>query len=208
MTVSRDSRRHGRRAVLGSALAWSLGVGLGVRAQTAPRGTPLDPTHAAAVDLLLAGGVVAAFRHALAPGTYDPPGFRVDDCSTQRNLDDVGRAQARRLGAWFRDQRLEPVAVRSSPWCRCLDTARLAFGRVDAWEPLSSPVASDDSETQRRLDALRARLAEIPPGRFEVWVSHQFTLSRLAGRSLSSGEGIILRANGGAAEVAGRLPAS
>src|SRR5262245_58346084 len=72
---------------------------------------------------LAGGGAVVAFRHALAPGTFDPPGFVLADCRTQRNLDDEGRAQAQRIGAWFEARRLRPAAVRSSPWCRCLDTA-------------------------------------------------------------------------------------
>ena len=77
---------------------------------------------------LRSGGVVLAFRHAMAPGTFDPPGFVLEDCRTQRNLSDEGRAQAARIGQWFREQGLTPARVRSSPWCRCLDTARIAFG--------------------------------------------------------------------------------
>lgn len=160
---------------------------------------------AAVVERLRRGGVVAAFRHANAPGTYDPPGFRLGECGTQRNLDELGREQARRLGAWFRDQRLVPAAVRSSPWCRCLDTARLAFGQAEAWAPLGSPRASTDEAGQ--LAALRAALARVEPGRFEVWVSHQFTLSALAGGSTASGEGLVLgpRADG-SVELLARLP--
>ena len=84
------------------------------------------------------GGVVIAFRHARAPGTFDPPGFRLGDCRTQRNLDDEGRAQARRIGAWFDARGLKPARLRSSPWCRCLETATLAFGRPEAWPALAS----------------------------------------------------------------------
>jgi phosphohistidine phosphatase SixA len=82
--------------------------------------------------LLRTGGAVVAFRHALAPGTFDPPEFRLGDCGTQRNLSDEGRAQARRIGAWFRDRSLAPARVRSSPWCRCLDTAASCSS---AWAP-------------------------------------------------------------------------
>ncbi len=167
-----------------------------------PAAAMADPV---VVERLRRGGVVAAFRHANAPGTYDPPGFRLGDCGTQRNLDDAGREQARRLGAWFREQRLAPAVVRSSPWCRCLDTARLAFGQAEAWAPLGSPRASADEAGQ--LAALRAALARVEPGRFEVWVSHQFTLSALAGGSTSSGEGLVLGARtDGSVELLARLP--
>ncbi len=164
---------------------------------------------AAVAERLRRGGVVAAFRHANAPGTYDPPGFKLGECGTQRNLDDTGREQARRLGAWFREQRLTPAAVRSSPWCRCLDTARLAFGQAEPWAPLGSPRAVPDEAgplaTLRA--ALRAALARVEPGRFEVWVSHQFTLSALAGGGTASGEGLVLGARAdGSVELLARLP--
>ena len=75
------------------------------------------------------GGHVALIRHALAPGTGDPAGFRVDDCATQRNLSPAGRAQARAIGERFRANGIDTAALFSSQWCRCLDTAReLALG--------------------------------------------------------------------------------
>ncbi|WP_292454600.1 histidine phosphatase family protein [Methylibium sp.] len=145
------------------------------------------------IEALRQGGVVVMLRHALAPGTFDPPEFRLGECSTQRNLDDAGRTQARRIGAWFRERRLQPAAVRSSPWCRCLDTARLAFGEtVQAWPALGSPRMTEDREAQ--VAQLRRALAGLRPGGFEVWVSHQFTLSALAGGAAASGEGLVLRA--------------
>jgi hypothetical protein len=163
---------------------------------------------ARSIELLRRGGVVVAFRHALAPGTFDPEGFRLGDCATQRNLNDEGRDQARKLGAWFRQHRLLPTAVRSSPWCRCLDTARLAFepqlgaARIEAWAPLSSPArdgrsgdAAGLAAYEARLDTLRQALARASaaPQKFEVWVTHQFVLRDLAGATLDSADGLILR---------------
>jgi hypothetical protein len=192
-----------RRIVLAApALAWLPPV----------LGAQPVPDTARAIELLRRGGVVAAFRHTLAPGTFDPPGFRLGDCSTQRNLSDEGREQARRIGAWFRQHRLVPTAVRSSPWCRCLDTARLAFApqlgeaRIESWVPLSSPVpdprsgSAGEATQEARLDALRQALARASaaPQRFEVWVTHQFVLRDLAGESIDSGAGLILRHDGAA----------
>ena len=162
-----------------------------------------------AIDALRRGGVVAAFRHANAPGTFDPPGFKLDDCSTQRNLDSAGRDQARRLGEQFRPLGLRPTAVRSSPWCRCLDTARLAFGAeaVQTWPPLRTTRAADADEPQQ-VRQMRAALARVEAGRFEVWVSHQFTLGALAGQSLASGAGLLLRADvAGNVAIVAALPA-
>lgn len=141
------------------------------------------------------GGLVVAMRHALAPGTFDPPGFRLDDCSTQRNLSDEGRAQARRLGAWFRERNLTPTAVRASQWCRCLETARLAFGTTTPWPVLNSLVNAPDRAAPQ-TEALRAELARLAnerrPG-FEVWVTHQVNIRALTQRSTGPGDAVLLR---------------
>jgi len=154
------------------------------------------------------GGVVIAFRHALAPGTFDPPEFRLGDCGTQRNLNDEGRAQARRIGQWFSSRGLKPARVRSSPWCRCVDTARLAFGDPEVWPALGSPRGTPAQEVAQSLPALRQALAAARSrrGSFEAWVTHMFVLSDLTGEGSSSGEGLVLRAEaGGAIKVLARL---
>lgn len=170
---------------------------------------PLLPRKAFAADeaagLLARGNVYVLFRHAQAPGTFDPPGFRLDDCSTQRNLDDEGRGQAKRLGEWFKARSLDPVAVRSSPWCRCLDTARGAFGRATAWPALGSPSGLPDAERRTRTAELRRTLAQPLPGRFEVWVTHQFVIADLVGEATGSGAGVLLEAGSG--RLLARLPA-
>lgn len=143
---------------------------------------------------LRAGGCVIAFRHALAPGTFDPPGFRPGECATQRNLSDEGRAQARRIGAWFAQRALQPATVRSSPWCRCLDTARLAFGKAEAWAALGSPRGTEERTYAGQIAELRRAVAAAPRGGFEVWVTHMFVLSDLVGTGTASGEGLLLRA--------------
>ena len=146
---------------------------------------PLAPRLVLASDdaerLLREGGVVIAFRHALAPGTFDPPNFTLGDCRTQRNLSDEGRAQAGRIGQWFQARGLVPAAVRSSPWCRCVDTALLAFGGAEAWPALGSPRGSPERTTADHLQQLRAALvaASTRRGRFEAWVTHMFVLSDL-----------------------------
>ena len=88
---------------------------------------------------LASKGHVALLRHAIAPGTGDPPDFAVGDCSTQRNLSQEGRAQAERIGDRFRDNGVEAARVVSSQWCRCLDTAELlGLGAVEELPLLNS----------------------------------------------------------------------
>ena len=178
---------------------------LGLTAQTTPPAAAPDT-----LALLRAGGLVLALRHALAPGTFDPPNFRLGDCSTQRNLSDDGRQQARRIGAWFTARQLKPARVRSSPWCRCVDTADLAFGTHEAWAALGSPRGATEGTNAESLQALRAaiRSASARPGQLEVWVTHMFVLADLVGQNTSVGEGLLLRAGpDGAPQVLGRWTA-
>jgi len=166
-----------------------------------PAATASD-TRAALAERLRQGGVVLGLRHTSAPGTFDPPGFDLARCETQRNLGDEGREQAQRTGQWLRAQGLAPAAVRSSPWCRCKDTAQLAFGRYVVWDALGSPARSDDAARARQQATLRQALAAASarPGAFEVWVTHQFVLRDLTGgQSTSDGEALLLRARPGAA---------
>lgn len=164
-----------------------------------------------AAALLREGGVVLALRHALAPGTFDPPQFKPGDCSTQRNLSDEGRAQARRIGEWFKTRGLQPARVRSSPWCRCVDTATLAFGAADKWAALGSPRGASETTNAESLAELRRAVVQAAAqrGRFEVWVTHMFVLSDLVATPTGSGEGLLLKADAaGAVQVLARLPAA
>ena len=161
-----------------------------------------------AETLLRQGGVVAVFRHALAPGSFDPPGFRLGDCSTQRNLNDAGRAQARRIGEWFTQRQLHPARVLSSPWCRCIDSATLAFGAPQVWAALGSPHGAPETTGARHLRELGNALvaASARRGQFEVWFTHMFVQSDLLRDSTGSGEALVVRAGRDAtAQVLARL---
>lgn len=182
-----------RRRLLGAALAWPA---LPVLAQSGDAAT-----------LLRSGGGVVALRHALAPGTFDPPQFRLGDCSTQRNLSEAGRAQAQRIGEWFRTRAPKPARVRSSPWCRCVDTAALAFGSAEPWAALGSPRGTDETTNEASLREMRTALAAVPRERYEVWVTHMFVISALVGEGADSGEGLVLRADGDRVRVLARIAA-
>jgi phosphohistidine phosphatase SixA len=147
-------------------------------------------------DALRAGGCVCLLRHAATdPGIGDPPDFDLAVCSTQRNLSQVGRSDAQRIGAWFKQNRLTPRLVRSSAWCRCQDTARLAFGQFQVWSPLNS-VFGDRIALPDQTDTLRAALKAIKPGQFEVWVTHQVNITSLTQRAPAMGEGFVMDTQG------------
>ncbi|HBH38779.1 MAG TPA: histidine phosphatase family protein [Curvibacter sp.] len=155
------------------------------------------PLSATTLGQRLAGGAhVLLMRHAEAPGVGDPPGFRLGDCSTQRNLSDAGRAQARAVGRWLRSQGVPRAQVWSSPWCRCLDTARLLdYGAVTVETSLSSFFGDYERGPQQReaLQAFVARLQEEPSGRLPVLVTHQVVISAYVGGGASSAEMVLVR---------------
>ncbi len=146
--------------------------------------------------LLRAGACVIMVRHAQTEaGIGDPPNFRLDDCASQRLLSPAGRQQAVRMGEWFRREGLQPGSVWSSAWCRCRDTAELAFGRHRVLDALNSTFQNNNNQSAQTL-LLRARLRSIQAGQFEVWVTHQVNISALTGESTSMGEGLIVHTSG------------
>lgn len=141
------------------------------------------------------GGVLLIRHAATESGLGDPPGFVIGQCRTQRNLSDEGRQASRAFGAWLQSQNFKPDAVRSSQWCRCQDTARLAFGAYEDWPALNSTFAGQgDSAAQQQ--ALRERLSAFPAGRTEVWVTHQVIMTALTGAYPEMGEGFLVDAQG------------
>lgn len=142
-------------------------------------------------------GRVLMLRHALAPGTGDPPGFRIDDCATQRNLDDTGRGQARVLGSRLASAGVSSARVYSSLWCRCQETARLLqLGPVTALPALNS-FFNVPKDREANLAALRAFLARLPvDGGPVVLVTHQFTINAFTEAGTPEAGGSVFRLNG------------
>ena len=177
-----------RRSFCMGALAW---VGGGVTAQNTP---PVSEDLLRQMQHLLRsreGGVLLVRHASTEPGLGDPPGFVLSQCHTQRNLSEAGRAQARAMGAWFTKHGLPVQAVLSSQWCRCLDTAQLAFGRVQAWPALNSTF-DGQGQPEAQLQALRERLADLRAGTLEVWVTHQVILTALTGAYPAMAEGFLV----------------
>ena len=147
--------------------------------------------------LLREGGCVLMLRHAQTEaGVGDPPNFQLSQCSTQRNLSDEGRAQSKRIGLWFTSRKLAVGSVQSSAWCRCKDTATLAFGRFDLLPALNSTFDSRSSQATQ-TEALRERLKDIRLGQFEVWVTHQVNISSMTGEGPAMGEAFVVKLGSG-----------
>jgi phosphohistidine phosphatase SixA len=149
---------------------------------------------------LRSGSHVLLIRHADAPGTFDPPGFQLGDCATQRNLSAKGREQARRIGEQLADEKVPVGTVFSSQWCRCVDTATLAFGasKVITRPELSSPTKLSADRRAANADVMRLQILgtrdytnkNVPN---TVYVTHNFNIQDILGISAEEGEMVIAR---------------
>jgi broad specificity phosphatase PhoE len=167
----------------------------------------VSPAHAdeALWQALQQGGHVLYIRHALTTtGFGDPPGFKLEDCSTQRNLSEEGRAQARRMGEALRERRVPIGEVLSSPWCRCVESARLAFGRAKTWAALSNLHAREQNAA-KQVRALRPRIAGYQGKENLVLVAHGSVAVALIGERPAMGEILVLKPQPPGFAVAGRL---
>ena len=163
--------------------------------------------EAAAWAALRQGGVVALMRHGDAPGVGDPPGWRLDDCATQRNLSERGRAEARAAGARLRDAHIAIDRVVSSPWCRCVETAKLAaVGTVDV-----EPAFANAFVLAHERESLRARGLAIASG----WrgrgvllvVTHGENIRALTGENVAPAEIVVVaRVADGTLRTIGSIP--
>ena len=145
------------------------------------------------------GGLVLLMRHAsTGPGLGDPAGYRLDDCATQRNLSETGREESRRIGERLRREKVPIARVYTSPWCRCRDTATLAFGKAEDWEPLSSFFDTPDRDAdftervKRRIGGYSSRNM----GGNVVMVTHNVNIAALTRLSVATGEIVVVRPDG------------
>jgi phosphohistidine phosphatase SixA len=158
--------------------------------------TGAQPALAGLLDDLTDGQHVLLMRHADAPGVGDPPGYRLDQCSTQRNLGEVGRQQAVLIGRWLTAQGVRTPKVFSSAWCRCVDTARLlALGAVSV-EPSLNSFFDDMRLAKPQTAALQTFIAaslKAHPKQPLILVTHHVNIEALTGRVVSVGDMVLVR---------------
>jgi phosphohistidine phosphatase SixA len=170
---------------------------------------PAAADEAAAWTALREGGHVALMRHALAPGgAGDPPGFRLEDCATQRNLNAAGRADAAAVGAMLWGEEIVIGRVLSSPWCRCVDTARLMeLGAVEIEPTFSNAFVLRDRREELAAGARKIIAGWRGPGTLLV-VTHGANIQALTGGgNPASGEIVVVAAGAdGTIREVGRIP--
>jgi len=157
------------------------------------------------------GGLVILMRHASTEGGYgDPPEFRLDDCATQRNLGEAGRAEARRVGERLRAEHVPIARVYTSPWCRCRETARIAFGEAEDWEALGSFFDAPDREADATARVLKriASYARTRPRGNVAMVTHAVNIAAISQRTVKPAEIVVMRPDGCCgARTVGVIPA-
>ena len=155
-------------------------------------------------------GYVLLLRHSLAPGSGDPANFRLDDCSTQRNLSDEGREDAREIGEWLKRREIKIARVESSRWCRAKETAQLLdIGKVRLNKNLDSLFRETNIESHPATVKVRKQILNYRnKNGLLVLVGHYVNIAALIDIGVNSGEGVLVRADSkGVIKVVGSTPA-
>jgi phosphohistidine phosphatase SixA len=154
-------------------------------------------------------GYVLLMRHSYAPGVGDPDNFKLNDCSTQRNLSDVGRQDAQDVGEWLQRREIKIFRVETSRWCRAKETAQLlGLGKVRLNKNLDSLFEEADALNHPQTAAVRKQIQNHRNKTgLLVLVGHYVNIAALTGVGVASGEGILIKANAlGEFKVFGATP--
>ena len=144
------------------------------------------------INQLEDGGKLIFIRHAYAPGNGDPAGFNLNDCSTQRNLSDDGRKQAQRIGEFFTKNKIEIDKVLSSEWCRCKETAKIAFKNYSTNNFLNSFYSSKFSKNKdKQVKAFNYYIKNLESKKNLIFVTHYVFISEVLNYGPSSGEIVV-----------------
>ena len=141
----------------------------------------------------LEGGVKLIFiRHAYAPGNGDPNNFNLNDCSTQRNLNADGRRQSKFIGEFFRKNKIKIHKVLSSEWCRCKETANIAFKDFSTNSFLNSFYSSKFKKNKlKQVEELNNYVKKFKSNKNLVFVTHYVLISEVLNYGPSSGEIVV-----------------
>ena len=144
------------------------------------------------ISQLTEGGKLIFIRHASAPGNGDPSNFNLNDCSTQRNLNENGRKQAKNIGNFFKENKIKIDEVLSSEWCRCKETAEIAFKDFSTNSFLNSFYSSKYAKNKdQQIKALNDYIKKFKSDENLILVTHYVMISEALNYSSSSGEIVV-----------------
>ena len=148
------------------------------------------------INQLEEGGKLIFIRHAYAPGSGDPDNFNLNDCSTQRNLSKEGQRQAEYIGEFFRNNKVKIDKVLSSEWCRCKETAKIAFKNFSTNSFLNSFYSSKFAKNKdKQVKALKEYIKKFKSDKNLVLVTHYVLISEILNYGPSSGEIVVSNRN-------------
>ena len=148
------------------------------------------------INQLEEGGKLIFIRHAYAPGSGDPDNFNLNDCSTQRNLSKEGQRQAKYIGEFFRNNKVKIDKVLSSEWCRCKETAKIAFKNFSTNSFLNSFYSSKFAKNKdKQVKALKEYIKKFKSDKNLVLVTHYVLISEILNYGPSSGEIVVSNKN-------------
>ena len=138
------------------------------------------------------GGNLIFIRHAYAPGGGDPDNFKINDCSTQRNLSEEGREQAKKIGKFFDENQIRIDKVITSEWCRCKEKAEIAFKIFETKDFLNSFFDKKFSKNRtKQIKDLNKYINKWDGSKNLVLVTHYVLISEVLNYAPSSGEIVI-----------------
>jgi len=138
------------------------------------------------------GKKLVFIRHAIAPGNGDPNNFDINDCSTQRNLDENGIEESKKIGLFFKNNKIKIDKVLSSQWCRCKDTAKYAFKNFETFDALNSFYDEKFAENEtKQIKDLKNYIKKWNSDNNLVLITHFVVISSILNTGSSSGEIII-----------------
>ena len=148
------------------------------------------------INQLEKGGKLIFIRHAYAPGSGDPDNFNLNDCSTQRNLSKEGKKQAKYIGEFFKNKKIKVDKVLSSEWCRCKETAVIAFSDYKTESFLNS-FFSDKFRKNKDLQIknLKSYIDKWDKKKNLIFVTHYVVILEILNYAPSSGEIVISDTN-------------
>ena len=148
------------------------------------------------IQSLQEGGKIIFIRHAYAPGGGDPDNFDINDCTTQRNLNDDGIKQSKLIGEFFVKNNIQIDQVLSSEWCRCKDTAKHAFQNFKTFDALNSFFSSKFAQNEdRQIKDLKNYIQNWKSKKNLVLVTHYVVISSMLNKAVGSGEIVIVDKN-------------
>ena len=144
------------------------------------------------INLIKDGNKLIFIRHAYAPGSGDPINFDLNDCSTQRNLNEEGINQSKKIGKFFSKNKIQIDKVLSSEWCRCKDTAKFAFNKYTTFNALNSfyDPRFEKNKDKQVID-LKKYILNLNSKQNIVLITHFVVISEILNISASSGEIIV-----------------